>query len=186
MEQGKPPTKEKLAAADSLPEPEDEKIRKLIYDEFERLTLFLFKWKEPDEKKRFVPILSSAGSIWNSYNPQNQYSHLSFSPDGKWLVFCDRSIRGNDLYSSDNPVFVAIPISDKNPLLLGKPLKLGNAVRSGAIGPTGTAWTTNPTAFVMCDGMLLYHWHLDIYDQISMQKIKMPPNAPDPFTKIDD
>ncbi len=183
IEQGKPPTKEILASADSLPDPEDEKAREIIYNEFERLTLFLFRWNEPDEKKRFIPLLSLAGSIWNSYNPLNQYSHLSFSPDGKWVIFRDGSNRSNDLYSSDNPVFVAIPINEKNPLLLGKPLKLGNAMRSDAIGPTGTAWTTNPTAFVMCDGVILYRWNLDIYDQISMEKIKMPPNAPDPFVK---
>ena len=185
IEQGKWPNEEQLSKFDSLPGLAWDKATDPLYDEARRLNLYLFRWNEPDEKKRFIPLLSLAGSIWNSYNPQKQYSHLSFSPDGKWVVFRDGSNRSNDLYSSDNPVFVAIPINEKNPLLLGKPLKLGNAMRSDAIGPTGTAWTTNPTAFVMCDGVILYRWNLDIYDQISLQKIKMPPNAPDPFVKND-
>ena len=186
IEQGKWPNEEQLSRFDSLSGLVRDKAADTLYDEARRLNLYLFRWNEPDEKERFIPLLSLAGSIWNSYNPQNQYSHFSFSPDGKWVVFRDGSIRGNDLYSSDNPVFVAIPINEKNPLLLGKPLKLGNAMRSDAIGPTGTAWTTNPTAFVMCDGVILYRWNLDIYDQISRQKIKMPPNAPDPFVKNGD
>jgi hypothetical protein len=163
-----------------LPPEQKVKALTLLYEENSRRTLFLFRWQHEDKKQRFIPLLAMNSSVWNTYNPIDNYSGFHFSPDGKWCVF--RDYTGN----YKNPVFVAIPINEKNPLLLGKPLKLGNAVRSDAIGPTGTAWTTNPTAFVMCDGMLLYHWNLDIYDQISMQKIKMPPNAPDPFVKRED
>jgi hypothetical protein len=183
VEQGKPPTKEKLAAADSLPDPEDEKARDIIYGEFYRQTLFLFRWNEPDEKKQLIPLFSIAGSIWKSYNPVNDCSQLTLSPDGKWLVFRDGSMRGDDLHSSDNPIFVAVPIDEKNPLYLGKPLKLGHGMREGNYGPTGTAWTTNPTAFVMCDGLLIYRWNLDNYEQLSKHKVNVPPGSPDPFDK---
>ena len=161
----------------SLPFEEYKKVSAPMLAECSRRTLYLFQWQHSDPEKRMTPLISVAGSIWKSYNPKNAYCNFSYSPDGKWVVFRDKS---ND---HKNPVFVAIPITEKNPLLLGKPLKLGNAMRSDAIGPTGTAWTTNPTAFVMCDGVILYRWNLDIYDQISMEKIKMPPNAPDPFVK---
>jgi hypothetical protein len=154
-----------------------------IYNEARRQTLYLFRWDEPDEKKQFVPLLSVAGSLWNSYNPVKEMSQLTFSPDGKWLVFRDGSIRGKDLKSCDNPVFVAVPISEKNSLYLGKPVKLGKVIREDATGPTGTAWTTKPTAFVMCDGMLIYRWNLDKYFQQGVTRVKMPPGSPDPFVK---
>jgi hypothetical protein len=183
IEKGKPPTKEKLAAADALPDPEDEKARKIIYDEVFRHTLYLFRWQEQDEKKQLVPLLSVAGSIWNSYNPVKEMSQLTFSPDGKWLVFRDGSMRGNDLNSNINPVFVAVPISEKKPLYLGKPVKLGKVIREDATGPEGNAWTTNPTAFVMCDGMLIYRWNMDKYYQQGTVRVKMPAGSADPFLK---
>ncbi len=122
-----------------------------------------------------LPLLSGAGSIWGSYNPKNNYSDFEFSPDGKWCVFRDYTGNGR------NTVFVAVPVSEKNPVHLGKPVKLGNAMRPDAIEPTGTAWTTHPTAFVMCDGLVIYRWNLDRYDVLSSRKTKMPPDALDPF-----
>jgi hypothetical protein len=181
IEGGKMPTKSQLAAADALPDPADEKARDAIYKEVNRLTLYLFRWNETDEKKRFVPLLSLAGSIWNSYNPANCYSHFTFSPDGKWLVFRDGSMRGDNVNSSQNPVFVAVPIDEKLPVILGKPIKLGNAMRGDAIEPKSVTWTTKPTAFIMCDGLAIYRWNLDRYKQLRMQKVKMPPGAADPF-----
>jgi hypothetical protein len=146
-----------------------------LYDEARRLTLYLFRWTHPDKNQRLVPILSSAGSIWNSYNPQNNYENFTFSPDGKWVVFRDYT------GTADNPVFVAVPIDDKNPLFLGKPIKLGRATREGAKGPTGTAWTTDPTAFVMCDGAVLYRWVLD--DVATMRHETVAKGTPDPWMK---
>jgi hypothetical protein len=60
--------------------------------------------------------------------------------------------------SEDNikPVFVAASVDQKNPVCLGKPIKLGKVTRQGASRTTGTAWATEPTSFVMCDGLLLY------------------------------
>ena len=141
--------------------------------EFDRLILFLFRWTEPDPKKRFVPLLSSAGSIWNSYNPEDEYEDFSFSPDGKWVVFKDSS------KNYKNPVFVALPIDEKNPLYVGKPIKLGNATREGARGPTSTCWATGPTAFVMCDGLAIYKW--DLGNVHTMKHVKMPADAKSPF-----
>lgn len=183
IEQGKLPRKEQIDKMLLLSGTAQKVAVDSLFADSERKTLYLFHWNEPDVKKRFIPLLSLAGSIWNSYNPANDYSHLTFSPDGKWFVFRDGSMRGNDLSSSDNPVFVAVPISEKNPLYLGKPIKLGNAMRRDAIGPTATAWTTKPTAFVMCDGKVIYRWNLDKYKSLSMQKVKMPPGAPDVFVK---
>jgi hypothetical protein len=116
-----------------------------------------------------------AGSIWNSYNPKNSYDNFTFSPDGKWVVFRDHS------KDSQNPVFVAVSIDEKNPLLLGKPIKLGRAIREGATGPTGTAWATGPTSFVMCDGAVLYKWNLE--DFTGMRKEKALPGMVDPWMK---
>ena len=175
IEKGKWPEKSKLDAADNLSDEERQKVRDALYDEEARLTLYLFRWTDPDPKKRLVPLVSSAGSIWQSYNPVDGYKGFTFSPDGKWLVFRDAT------QSSKNPVFVAVPIDESNPLYLGKPIKLGNAMREDAIGPTATAWSTNPTAFVMCDGAILYKWDLGDFDK--MPKQKMPPNSPEPFVK---
>jgi hypothetical protein len=172
IELGKIPDQKIL---DAIPSDQYPELSKPIRAEQRRHTLYLFRWTEPDEKKRFVPILSVAGSIWKSYNPVNNYSDFSISPDGKWLVFRDQS------YDSKNPIFIAAPIDEKNPLYLGKPIKLGNALRGGAIGPTGTTWTTKPTAFVMCDGLALYRWNLDNYK--NMKRVKMQPGSQDPFRK---
>ncbi len=183
IEQGKWPTDKDLDKFKSLKPMELDKATDPIYNEARRQTLYLFRWDEPDEKKQLVPLLSVAGSIWKSYNPVKEMSQLTFSPDGKWLVFRDGSMRGNDLNSSINPVFVAVPINEKNPLYLGKPVKLGKVIREDATGPEGTAWTTNPTAFIMCDGMLIYRWNLDKYGQQGATRVKMPPGSPDPFVK---
>jgi hypothetical protein len=45
-------------------------------------------------------------------------------------------------------------------------------LRKEAKGPTGTAWTTDPTAFVMSDGLLLYKW--DLGDIGKLKKVKIP------------
>jgi hypothetical protein len=183
IEQGKWPTDKDLDKFKSLKPMELDNATDVIYSEARRQTLYLFRWQEQDEKRQLVPLLSVAGSIWNSYNPVKEMSQLTFSPDGKWLVFRDGSMRGNDLNSSINPVFVAVPINEKNPLYLGKPVKLGKVIREDATGPEGTAWTTNPTAFVMCDGMLIYRWNMDKYFQQGTVRVKMPPGSADPFLK---
>lgn len=181
IEQGKLPPKNSIDSIRQLPANVSKTAVDLLFAESERTSLYLFRWNEADEKKRFVPLLSATGSIWKSYNPENSYSHLTFSPDGKWLVFRDGSMRGDNVNSSQNPVFVAVPIDEKLPLMLGKPVKLGNALREDAIEPKSIAWTTKPTAFIMCDGLLLYRWNLERYKQLSMQKVSMPPGAADPF-----
>lgn len=175
IERGKRPPSDKVDKALAIQGDAGVKAIDSIYKDVHRLTLYLFRWTHPDPDKRLVPLLSAAGSLWGNYNPENNYSDFTFSPDGKWVVFRDKS------FNYKNPVFVAVPIDENNPLYLGKPVKLGNASREDAIGPTGTAWTTNPTAFVMCDRAVLYRWNLDAYD--SCRKVKVPPNTPDPFVK---
>ncbi len=68
-----------------------------------------------------------------------------------------------------------------NPLYLGKPMKLGKSALDEVIGMTFTAWTTNLTASVDCDGAVLYRWNLNAYD--SFRKVSVPPGATDPFEK---
>jgi hypothetical protein len=155
---------------DAIPADKYVELSEPIRAEQRRRTLYRFHWSESDPKKRFIPLISIAGSIWGSYNPTNSFSEFTFSPDGKWVIFRDYS------ESSDNPVFVSVPIGANNPLYLGKPIKLGNALRKDAIGPKGTAWTTNPTAFVMSDGLILYRWNMDKIP--SLQRIKLPNQSP--------
>ena len=175
VEHGKWPTKDQLSKFDSLTGLEWDKATDILYNEANRRVLYLFRWTHPDPKQRLIPLVSSAGSIWNSYNPENAYSDFTFSPDGRWVVFRDKSESG------DNPVFVAVPVDEKNPLLLGKPVKLGKTAREGSTGPAGTAWSTGPTAFVMCDGAVLYRWVLD--DVETMGRVAVPKGTPEPWVK---
>jgi hypothetical protein len=92
-------------------------------------------------------------------------NYFTISPDGKWVIFRDKT------EGRDNPVFVTVPIGTNNPLYLGKPIKLGKALRQYAIGPKGTAWTTNLIAFVMSDGLVLYRWNMDKIPAIQRLKI---------------
>jgi hypothetical protein len=155
VEQGKWPTDEQLSKYNSLPVEMRDSATALLYNEGRRLTLYLFRWTEQDPKNQLIPLISIVGSIWKSYNPQDCFSQFTFSPDGKWVVFRDET------ESTSKPDFVAIPINPKNPLYLGKPVKLGKVLREDVHETEGTAWTTNPTAFVVSDGMLLYRWNLD-------------------------
>ncbi|MDD5342914.1 MAG: hypothetical protein PHW12_00685 [Smithella sp.] len=170
VEIGKDPDQKKL---DSIPPGQFAKLSKPLYDETGRRTLYLFRWQNPDAKQQLVPLVSVTGSIWKSYNPENSYEDFSFSPDGKWVVFRDLS------KSSTNPIFVAVPINEKNPLYLGKPIKLGRASREDAIGPTATCWASDPTAFVMCDGLAIYKWDLGNFDK--EEHVTMPPDAKSPY-----
>jgi hypothetical protein len=155
VEQGKWPTKEQLVKFDSLPEDAQDSAREALYKEGRRTSLYLFRWKEHDVKNQFIPLLSIAGSIWNSYNPVNSYCNFTFSPDGKWVVFRDET------ESTDKPNFVAVPVSTDNPLYLGKPLKLGKVLRTDAYETRSSAWATKPLAFIVSDGKVLYRWELE-------------------------
>ena len=132
-ETGKVPDWDKI---EKLPPEIRDKTSDIALAERFRYVLYLLRWTYPDEKQRLVPIVSDVYSIWNSYKPDS-YSHFTFSPDGKWLVFRDET--GN----SNNPNFVAVPINQTmsplqppqpndellKSLYLGKPIKLGRVVR---------------------------------------------------------
>jgi hypothetical protein len=148
IEQGKWPTKNVLQVADSLPIEEKRKTRKVIFDEARRLSLYLFRWNEPDQKKQFIPLISIAGSIWNSYNPY-KYSHLSFSPMVN-AVFRDGTMRGKNVDSESNRYLSLSRSMRKIPCYLENRLSSALQWREGAHEPKSTAWTTKPTAFVMC------------------------------------
>jgi hypothetical protein len=155
VEQGKFPKEDAINKVLSLPANVSKSAVDALLADSERKSFYLFRWTEQDPQKQLIPLVSIAGSIWKSFNPQNSFSQFTFSPDGKWVVFRDET------ESTSKPDFVAIPVSPKNPLYLGKPVKLGKILREDAHETEGTAWTTNPTAYVVSDGMLLYRWNLD-------------------------
>ena len=157
---------------EQMPSEVFEKVSPPLIEEQGRRSLLLFRWMQSDPKQQMIPIVTKVGSIWGNYKPID-YTAITFSPDGKWFVFQDRS------EDDKNPIFVAVPIDETNPIYLGKPIKLGKVMRPEAVGPTGTAWATNPTSFVMCDGVALYKWNLG--DIGGMKKVKMPPEAKQPF-----
>ncbi len=181
-ETGKVPDWDKI---EKLPPEIRDKTSDIALAERFRYVLYLLRWTYPDEKQRLVPIVSDVYSIWNSYKPDS-YSHFTFSPDGKWLVFRDET--GN----SNNPNFVAVPINQTmsplqpsqpndellKSLYLGKPIKLGRVVRKESTGPMGTAWTTDPTAFVMTDGVAICKW--DLGKAPDMPRVNIPAGQVDP------
>ncbi|MBD3315667.1 MAG: hypothetical protein GF344_07770 [Chitinivibrionales bacterium] len=156
-----------------------------FFKDANRHSLFLLRWEERDAKQRVIPIVSDVYSIWNSFKPES-YSHFTFSPDGKWLVFRDET--GN----AGNPNFIAVPINQKKSPLqpaqpndellkslnLGKPIKLGRVMRKESTGPSTTAWATDPTAFVMTDGAAIYKWDLGLTP--SMRRVNIPTGQKDP------
>ena len=154
-----------LNEIDKIPIKLYDSLSKPIYKELGRRVIQCLRWEDPDPKQRLVPIITDSFSIWNLFRPEF-IGGFTFSPDGKWLVCSDGTV------SFKNHSFVAIPIDEKNPLFLGKPIKLGGVVRKESNGPTGTAWATDPTSFVMSDGLLLYKWDLGDIDKL--KKIKIP------------
>jgi hypothetical protein len=154
-----------LNEIDKIPDSLYDSLYKPLDAELCRQVVYCFRWTQADPKQRLVPIASENLSIWNTFRPYPLIDY-TFSPDGKWLVCSDGTI------SFKNHEFVAIPIDEKNPLYLGKPIKLGGVLRKEAKGPTGTAWATDPTAFVMSDGLLLYKW--DLGDIGKLKKVKIP------------
>lgn len=77
---------------------------------------------------------------------------VSFSPDGKWVVF---------KYEDTDPAKTYImPISEKYPHYLGSPILISN--KSFNIGKA--AWSTNPTAFVGSYGDNIFRWDLENQD----------------------
>lgn len=77
---------------------------------------------------------------------------VSFSPDGKWVVF---------KYDRPDPAQTYImPVSEKYPHYLGTPILLSNDSFEAGRG----AWTTNPTAFVGTSLDKIYRWDLENQD----------------------
>jgi hypothetical protein len=52
-----------------------------------------------------------------------------------------------------------MPVDQKNPLFLGEPIFLGRTLNPKQEFTT-SAWATEPTSFVACDGMAMYKWDL--------------------------
>ncbi|MBD3241827.1 MAG: hypothetical protein GF331_14660 [Chitinivibrionales bacterium] len=111
----------------------------------ERYLLYCARWDTDNEAVRPVPLGGSP-------DEDRYYSHVSFSPDGAWLVCRDDS--EDDL----NPEFIALPVDARSPTCLGAPVHLGQCP-GGEV--TSTAWATEPTTFVACGGGALYCWRLD-------------------------
>jgi hypothetical protein len=125
--------------------------------------LYLLRWDTQDTNKQFVPIFTEPVSVIPGLHPKT-YSDFQWSPDGKWLVFRDETQytewEEGTPTAEENPVFVALPVNEQNPLLFGEPLYLGKVVRENAT-PTSSAWVQKPVSFVVSDGLVLYKWDLD-------------------------
>jgi hypothetical protein len=136
--------------------------------------LYLLRWDTQDTNKQFVPIFTEPVSVIPGLHPKT-YSDFQWSPDGKWLVFRDETQYTEYEYgmetAEENPVFIALPIGEKNPLFIGEPLYLGKVMREDAT-PTSSAWIQKPVSFVVSDGLVLYKWDLDNVD--SAMKINSP------------
>lgn len=125
--------------------------------------LYLIRWDTPDTNKQFVPLFTEPASVIPGLHPKT-YSDFQWSPDGKWLVFRDETqyqeYKYGDATAEENPVFIALPISENNPLFIGEPLYLGKVMREKAT-PKSSAWIQKPVCFVVSDGVMLYKWNLD-------------------------
>jgi len=131
----------------------------LVENDTNENRVWLARWNYPKEDERFVELLGQNVSMFSEWADIKHLicSHFQFSPDGKWLVFRDNSEIA--IKNADNPIFVALPVDDKNPMFLGKPKILGKVMRENA-RPTSTAWITKPLSFVVSDGKVLYKWEL--------------------------
>jgi len=80
-------------------------------------------------------------------------THISFSPDGKWVTFK----RFIDLNTSKTYL---MPVSEKYPHYLGSPIQIFNKY----FNDNKSAWTTNPISFVGSRGEVIYRWDLENRD----------------------
>jgi hypothetical protein len=145
-------------------------VKNLPMDVFDKLAeqreihaLYLIRWDTTDTTKQFIPLHNDSLSLISPFAAK-QYGRLSFSPDGKWLVFGHED-RGRDSYGKLGPggdlqpFFVALPVDEQKPFFFAEPLFMGRSFDKYNLVTT-TAWTTNPTAFVVADGQSLYKWDL--------------------------
>jgi hypothetical protein len=128
----------------------------LVENDTNENRVWLARWNHPDKDKRLIELIGQKISVLSGMPPKKDFlcSKFQFSPDGKWLVFRDNS------ESSDNPLFVAMPIDGTQEMPLGKPHILGKVMRENG-RPKSTAWITKPLSFVVCDGQVLYKWELE-------------------------
>jgi hypothetical protein len=142
--------------------------------------LYLLRWDTQDTNKQFVPIFTEPMSVIPELHPKT-YSDFQWSPDGKWLVFRDETQysewQEGTPTAEQSPVFIALPISEKNPMYFGEPLYLGKVMRENAT-PESSAWIQKPVSFVVSDGLALYKWELDTL------RSAMTINTPNDVVKI--
>lgn len=142
---------------------EREKITDALVVQASIHALYLIRWDTQDTNKQFVPLFTEPASVIPGLHPQT-YSDFQWSPDGKWLVFRDETqyqeYKYGDLTAEQNPVFIALSVSEKNQLFIGEPLYLGKVMREKAT-PLSSAWIQKPVSFVVSDGLVLYKWDLD-------------------------
>jgi hypothetical protein len=111
----------------------------------ERYLLYCARWDGDNAAVR--PIPASLDPDTNSY-----YSHVTFSPDGAWMVCRD------DTEGDMNPELIAFPVDEESPTYLGTPIRLGECAAGGL---RSTAWAVEPTTFVACGGGVLHCWRMD-------------------------
>jgi hypothetical protein len=145
------------------PTDEREKLTDALVAQASIHALYLIRWDTPDTNKQFVPLFTEPVSVIPGLHPKT-YSDFQWAPDGKWLVFRDETqyqeYNYGDLTAEENPVFIALPINENNPMYIGEPLYLGKIMREKAT-PQSSAWIQKPVSFVVSDGLMLYKWDLD-------------------------
>lgn len=134
-------------------------LERPLSEEATRHSIRLIRWDTDDSAKQVLPLISKMGNLIPSIDNVKQCSDFQFSPDGKWLVFRDET------ESRTNPVFIGIPVNEDSPTFFGEPLFLGSVLRKEKmIEAKGSAWSTDPTSFVVTDGLVLYKWELGNVD----------------------
>jgi hypothetical protein len=117
--------------------------------------LHFLRWNTNDPDEQFTTInhkLLPLAALFNIKAEYFAFSYPSFSPDGKWLVLgCFQY----DMF--DEVHFIAIPVDPENLEFLN----MDELVVLGFVnGIKSLAWSTDPTAFIVSNDLLLYKWDL--------------------------
>lgn len=104
--------------------------------------VWIVSWES--EKQQFFKMLT-----------KNKTFDFEFSPDGKWLIFRDKTQKASK--------YILMPVNSELPHFLGSPITLGEIPY-----PETTAWTTNPLSFVVSEGDRILKWDLT---NITVQKV---------------
>jgi len=132
---------------------EKRKLLDLAYIARDLHAIYLLRWDLDDPEKQFMLLHTDSITLIPPVKA-TEYSHFSFSPDGKWLVFADQTKERR------KPLFTVLPVDTTRPHLFGGPVFLGpTPFKYGEF--KSSAWATDPTSYVVCNGRrILFKWDL--------------------------